>query len=140
MRPVLRFTARGPLAVLVLALLGLGLRQLLVETLEPAEAESIVRAARIRDLWAHYQPLVQLENGTYDRAVAEEYAEALRTARREHYANVRVKRTWIPPIAVRQPTYAVTLTRESSGEAEYYRVRGPFARPASRLWWLVPVL
>jgi hypothetical protein len=139
MSPHLRLTARGPAAIAVVALL-LVARQLFVETLEPAEAESIVRGALVREVGARYDPLLKKPDGSLDRDAAQEYAEALQAATREHYSNVRVKRTWIPPIAVRQPTFFVSLTRESSTDPEYYRVRGPFARRVSRLAWLFPIL
>jgi hypothetical protein len=134
-----RFTARGPAAIALVVLL-LFVRQLFVETLDPAEAESIVRSTLSREVWAHYDPLLKEPDGSLKREAALEYGQALEAVRRERYSNVRVKRTWIPPIMVRQPAFLVTLTRESSIEPEYYRVRGPFARRVSRLAWLFPIL
>jgi hypothetical protein len=135
-----RLTARRPAAVIVLLVAGLAVRHLLVDPLEPAEAEAILRAARARDLSAQYLPRVTSPDGTYDREAAQEYAEALRLVHRETYANVRVKNTWLPPIKVRQATYLVEVIRERSGEPEYYRVRGPFVRRTSRWMWLFPIL
>ena len=135
-----RLTVRRTLAIATMVVLGLGARHLLVDTLEPAEAESIIRAARARDVSAHYMPLVQSADGAYDAAVTKAFADALADVRDEAYVNVRVKRTWIPPIRVRQPTYVVAVTRQSSNEPEYYRVRGPFVRRTSRLWWMLPLL
>jgi hypothetical protein len=134
-----RVTARGPAAIALVALLLIA-RQLFVETLDPAEAESIVRGTLSREVSARYDPLLKAPDGSLQRDVALEYAEALQAVGRERYTNVRVKRTWIPPIMVRQPAFYVTLTRESAGEPEYYRVRGPFARRVSRAAWLFPIL
>lgn len=135
----LRLTARGPAAIAVVALLLIA-RQLLVDTLEPAEAESIVRGALVREVSARYDPRLKAPEGSLNREAAQAYAEALQAARTEPYSHVRVKRTWIPPIMVRQPAYFVTITRESSPEPEYYRVRGPFARRVPKLAWLFPIL
>jgi hypothetical protein len=137
---VIRLTARGPVAVVAVALLALGVRHALVDTLEPEEAVSIIRAAQAREVSEQYLPLVKSADGTLNRDVARDYADALQAVQRERFSNVRVKRTWIPPIMVRQPAYYVTITREKAGEAEYYRVRGPFARQTSRLAWLFPIL
>ena len=123
----------------MIALLFLG-RHLLVDSLQPDEAASIIRSAHVRDVWAQYEPLITPADGRIDRDVATEYAAALRRVQQEQYANVHVKRTWVPPIMVRQPAYYVRLTRSSTNEVEYYRVRGPFAQPTSRWLWMFPVL
>jgi hypothetical protein len=136
----LRVTVRGPLAVLAIAVLGLSVRHLLVDSLTPAEAESIIRASRGREVSAHYDPLLKSSDGTYDRVATQAFADAMQAVTRERYLDVRVKRTWIPPVMVRQPAYYVSLTRESSAGPEYYRVRGVFARRVSRFLWLFPVL
>ena len=48
---------------------GLAVRHLLVDALEPAEAESIIRAAHARELSAEYLPRVESPDGAYDREV-----------------------------------------------------------------------
>jgi hypothetical protein len=123
-----------------MALLALSVRHLLVDSLEPAEAESIIRAARGREVSAHFDPLLKSADGTYDPVATQAFADAMQAVTRERYSDVRVKRTWIPPVRVRQPAHYVSLTRESSEGPEYYRVRGVFARRVSRVMWLFPIL
>ena len=122
------------MAALAVLAAVVALPHLRVHPPRPARAAELVRDVRMRELGAAFVERWRAP-GADGVALGRAYADSMRAARERPFASVRVRTSWLSPLLARNTRYLVEVRERAGGPAEYYVIRGLFARRGTRTRW-----